>query len=527
LLTEQKHDHKLLAAAASVVSLGSFLYYFQTGQILLYGDAVAHLHIARRVFDSLTPGPVQLGTVWLPLPHLLTIPLVACDALWKNGTAGSFPSMLAYVLGTLGMYRLGARLASRAAGWLAAATYAANPNLIYLQATAMTESIYLAAMIWSVVCFAEWALARRFHDAATAGKWLIWMSLALTAAIMTRYDGWLLALALGAMVLYRFWRDEPDHTAGWRRPLRNFILLTASTPALWMAYNYGSYKNPIEFATGPYSARGIAERTTKKGDPPYPGHDSPMVASLYFIKAAKLNVAEGPLEYGVFTLALLGAFVTAALRPRRRTLLALWIPLPFYALSIAYGGVPIFLPPWWPHSYYNVRYGIELLPAIAISAALLVNSVSDVRYSRKLERTVWALGIALIVISYAGDWYHTPISLREGRVNARTRMAFEAKLAGEIAKLPSGSRLLMVTGDHVGALQQLGFHLNNVVNEGNWGLWDQAMATPASEAQYVIALEGDAVWRAVQQHPQGLEKIAEVHSEGQPAAVLYRSLNSR
>ena len=46
----------------------SFLYYFQHNDLLLYGDAVAHINIARRVFDSQTPGLLQLGTVWLPLP---------------------------------------------------------------------------------------------------------------------------------------------------------------------------------------------------------------------------------------------------------------------------------------------------------------------------------------------------------------------------------------------------------------------------------------------------------------------------
>ena len=34
----------------------SFLFYFRRGDILLYGDAVAHINIARRVFDSRTPG---------------------------------------------------------------------------------------------------------------------------------------------------------------------------------------------------------------------------------------------------------------------------------------------------------------------------------------------------------------------------------------------------------------------------------------------------------------------------------------
>ena len=53
--------------------------------------------------------------------------------------------------------------------------------------------------------------------------------------------------------------------------------------------------------------------------------------------------------------------------------LLLWTPLPFYALSIAYGSVPIFVPEWWPHSYYNVRYGMELIPIFCVSVAFLAS----------------------------------------------------------------------------------------------------------------------------------------------------------
>src|SRR5579862_6502075 len=76
---------------ALLASLFSFFYYFQHNGLLLYGDAVAHINIARRVFDSQTPGLLQLGTVWLPLPHLLMIPFVTSNRLWQSGAGGSFP----------------------------------------------------------------------------------------------------------------------------------------------------------------------------------------------------------------------------------------------------------------------------------------------------------------------------------------------------------------------------------------------------------------------------------------------------
>ena len=78
----------LLAWLTACVSILSFLFYLRRGEILLYGDAVAHINIARRVFDSRTPGLLQLGTVWLPLPHLLMIPFLLSNWMWKTGVGG-------------------------------------------------------------------------------------------------------------------------------------------------------------------------------------------------------------------------------------------------------------------------------------------------------------------------------------------------------------------------------------------------------------------------------------------------------
>src|SRR6202142_4328492 len=100
------NETALVALLAAAISIASFFYYLQHGDILLYGDAVAHINIARRVFDSRTPGLLQLGTVWLPLPHLLMVPFIFFDWMWRTGAGGSVPSMVAYALGTAGIFRL-------------------------------------------------------------------------------------------------------------------------------------------------------------------------------------------------------------------------------------------------------------------------------------------------------------------------------------------------------------------------------------------------------------------------------------
>src|SRR5256885_12956483 len=96
----------LLAWLAACISFLTFAYYFRAGDVLLYGDAVAHINIARRVFDSQTPGLLQLGTVWLPLPHVLILPFIVSNRMWQSGIGGSIPSMAGFVFGVLGIFRL-------------------------------------------------------------------------------------------------------------------------------------------------------------------------------------------------------------------------------------------------------------------------------------------------------------------------------------------------------------------------------------------------------------------------------------
>src|ERR1700689_4701877 len=224
------------------ISVFSFLFYNRHGGLLLYGDAVAHINIARRVFDSRTPGLLQLGTVWLPLPHLLMIPFLLFDTAWQTGIGGSVPSMVAYVLGTAGIFRLLRSALSvssepdpraRITAWLGAIVYAANPNLIYLQTTAMTESLYLALFIWAVVFFSDFVRqsSRKDGPPDAAPSSLMKCGLCLAAACLTRYDGWFLAVAMCVGALAVVMKSKTNAQI-LRRCFAKFVLLAAAAPAL-------------------------------------------------------------------------------------------------------------------------------------------------------------------------------------------------------------------------------------------------------------------------------------------------------
>src|SRR5256885_12548474 len=112
-LATSEHDIFLVAQLAAAVSIASFFYYLRHGDLLLYGDAVAHINIARRVFDSQTPGPLQLGTVWLPLPHIVMLPFIVPRWMWQTGIGGAIPSMIAYLFSVIGTFQLVRNMFSR------------------------------------------------------------------------------------------------------------------------------------------------------------------------------------------------------------------------------------------------------------------------------------------------------------------------------------------------------------------------------------------------------------------------------
>ncbi len=114
-----------VAASAAAIAWS-----WRNGALLNYGDAVAHLHIARRVFDCHQPRLSQLGSVWLPLPHILLLPFVQVYSWWANGIAGIVPSALAYIAACAGLYRLARHWMTPAASALALIFFAANPNML-------------------------------------------------------------------------------------------------------------------------------------------------------------------------------------------------------------------------------------------------------------------------------------------------------------------------------------------------------------------------------------------------------------
>jgi hypothetical protein len=512
-----------VALAAVLLSFIALLLCFSRGYLLLYGDAVAHLGIARRILDSHNPGLVQLGGVWLPLPHLLLMPFVQKLEWWQNGLAGAWPSLICYIAGVAGFYRLTRHLLMPRWAITATAFYALNPNLLYLATTAMTEPLFLALLIWTTLLTVECVAAIRAARPGVVARRMILIAIFILAAVYTRYDGWILGAAVWCVVTATLAR----HREVWRSVAGSFViftLLVVAGPIGWLAYNQHFFHDPLDFLRGPYSASAIEKKTAAAGSEHYHGWHSPFWAFVYYTRTAQLDAAFWETGFLVMTAAIAG-LILAIRRRLALPALLLWIPLPFYVYAVAYGSVPIFIPPLWPHSYYNSRYGMEMLPALALFALLAVQWI-EVRWGQSqplAKRLMQPIALLLIALNTIGMMYRTPLVLKEAINNSTTRVGFESALARQLLAFPKGSVILMYNSDHVGALQYAGIPLRQTINEGDYDSFQAALAAPAEHAAYVVAIAGDPVSTAVAAHPEGLTELTILCTSGQPCARIYQS----
>ena len=457
----------LLAAWSGV----AVWFFFSRGWLLYYGDAEAHLNIARRVVDSQTPGYDQFGTVWLPLPHALMLPFVRIDALWRQGLAGAIPSAVCFVAGGTFLFAAVRRVFdSTAAAAAAVAVVAGNPNMLYLQSTAMGEPVFFACLMAVLFCSVRFRQTQSWGAAVGAGA-------ACCLGTVTRYEGWFL---IPFVTVYFLWAAK-------RRRLgmaAAFVAVAALGPAYWLAHNWWLTGDALAFYRGPYSARAI------QGPVPYPGRDDWHLAWLYFRTAVALSVGPGLLWAGL-------AGMAASLAKRVVwPLLLLALPGAFYIWSIHSAATPIFVPTLAPHTYYNTRYGLAVLPLLALASASVVSFVP--RRAR---------GAAALLVIAAGTVYwavhpspESWITWKESAVNSEGRRQWVHEAAEFLGpRYVRGSGILTSFGDLTAIYREMGIPLRETFTGDNGVPWLATVTRPDLFLwqEWAVVMGGDAAQSAV------------------------------
>jgi hypothetical protein len=499
----------LLSAAVMAAAVA---YFFRSGSTLYGGDAEAHLNIARRIVDSRTPGWSQIGTTWLPLPHLLMIPLVRNDWMWRTGLAGAIVSAVstslaaAFLFASVRRLFLNAALSekSQAAAGAAVAVFLLNPNTLYLGSVPMTEPVFFAA------CFALLYFTIRFRETQSWGA-LLGAGIAAFAGALTRYESWFLVPFAAAYILICGRGKRPF--GRWTAAIL-FCALAGAAPALWLAHNRWYFGDPLYFYRGPYSAIAI------QGTSNYPGRGDWRAAAQYFFAAAKLVAGWPALLAGA-------AGVIAALFSRAFwPLIFLALPSIFYVWSIHSSGTPIFVPTLWPHTFYNTRYALVLLPLMALGCAALVRMAP--------EKFVNLTAIAVVVIALSPFLIHPtehPIVWQEADLNSRVRRQWISEAAAYLREAAGPNETFFTSfGELTAIYRTLGIPLCDTLTGDNDVEWAGSVARPDLflHADWAVVTGGDAVQGVIDRarlHGPRYELTRRVTVKGAPAIEIYRRMD--
>lgn len=473
-----------VAYLASVLSIAAYAWYAHQGAILAYPDAIAHLSIARRVIAGRAAGLAQLGTVWPPLNHMLMLPLVWNDTLYRSGFAGALPSMMAFVVAAVYTYRtLTLLAASRAAGWAATLVLILNPNVLYMQATPMTEMDLICFAVISVYYIARWARTLDARD-------LVKGACATAAGTLVRYDGWALALALGAAIAAIAWRRRGRLFAESSTLL--YAMLGFAGCAAWLIYEQVIFGNPLDFLDGPYSAK--AQQSHLRDSGLLASYHHPLLALHLYVQTVVDNVS-----LPLCVLALVGGVWWAAANWRRVSSLpvaAVLVPFGFNWLSLVLGISVIHTPEIPTHGAaisFNVRYGMMMIPAAALFAGLLVGRL------RLLLPAIAALAVAFGLLS---TLLSAPYVLREPTVGNEVAHNITLQQAAFLAAHYQGGSILIGEGPFDSTIFFSGLPARDFLSDGAGPAFHAALRDPQDDATWIVMdprATYDPVWSALGQ----------------------------
>jgi hypothetical protein len=443
----------------AALSASAVWFFYSHGWLQWYGDAEAHLDNARRIFDSQRPGYDQLGSPWLPIPHLLLLPFVRVDSLWHSGLAAAFPSAAFFVMGGAFLFAATRRIFESTAAAVAATALAAlNPNLLYLQSTSMTEGIFFG-LFMALLYF-------------TVRGWPAAAGVAACACTLTRYEGW---FVLPFVALYFLRRGL--------RPAIVFSLLAGAGPVYWLFHNWYTTNDALEFFRGKSSAKAI------QGEAVYAGKDNWRVAFYYFRHAVQL--CAGP----VLTILGLAGAVAAITKRAAWPLLLLALPAVFYVWSVHSAGLPIHMPHLWPYGHYNTRYGLAALPLLAFAAAALVAAAP------------WRAQSAvatLVALASVGWWLAPPsperwITWAESRANSIGRRGWVDEAAAFLGPRYVRGSGIITSWDLAAIYRRMGIPLREAFNVCDGLPWEATVRRPDLHLrdEWAVVAQDDEVDRAL------------------------------
>lgn len=497
----ENYAYAILVMILTAISVFCFFLYFDNGLGLAYNDARSHLDIGRRVVEGLKPGFAQLGSVWLPLPHLLMVPTIWNDYMWHSGLAGALQSMLSFVAtGMLIFYYLKKLNVPVFIRYLSVLIFVANINVLYMQSVAMTELLLLATMTAASFEFLLWFQGGKITTLIRMAFWVM-------LSTLIRYDGWFLFFFICViLVSYLFKKHSFKKSEGF---FFFYCTLAGFGIFLWFLWNLVIFKDPLYFAFGPFSAHAQQLQLEDAGV---------LVTKGNLLFSARVYLYALVYNSGAFHLflALIGAIVLWF--DRKQTIetklasLALFAPLIFNIVALYLGHSVLFVQGLSGNTWFNARYGLMMMPSIAIFIGYLLYRIKKLRY---------IFIFLLLVTSYYTFVSRDAVTIDDARVGSSQKNVTEVSGWLKTHAKDKKGFVLISAASHDAIIFSSGLPMKRFIHEGTGAYWDSAVLNPDRWARWIVMRtndNNDLTFRSIKSTP-GFKRFIKVDSY--PFADIY------
>lgn len=474
------------------ISISSYILFLNNGLGLSYNDARSHLDIGRRVVEGLKPGAAQLGSVWLPLNHILMVPLIWNDWMWHSGFAGAVWNMLSFIGTGIIIYIYLLHLKVGTLGRLfGVLVFAANINILYLQSTAMTEPLLLFTMTAGCYYLMRWHESNSILELVKSAFWIMMSTL-------VRYDGWFLLGLSGLLVIRHGYISSHNLTNIPERIYRTegltilFATLAVVGVVGWFGWNLLIFGDSLYFILGPFSA-----------------HAQQLVMESAGVLPTKWNILLSikvyfyALFYSSYTYPVILSFIAYIVLWKDKMLstatswgtVILWAPLFFNIVALYFGFSVIYVQGISGDTWFNIRYGIMLAPTVGIMVGYLIDRARAFR-----GVLIGTLLIILIFAFYTKD----AVSIDDARVGSSQKNVSEVSgYLNSHAKDTPGF-ILISAASHDAIIFSSGLPMKKFIHEGTGKYWESATTTPDHWARWIVMRtydDADLTWHAVSRVP--------------------------
>jgi hypothetical protein len=479
-LTRIANRRSLIILAFSIgsgVILACYMYNINNHSLLYYSDSISHLVRARQLIDYSSPGLEQIGTVWLPLPHLILLPFSLVDLLFETGFAGTFVSLPSLAIASAIIYKI--IKVQTDISWIAilgSCLFFLNPNILYLGITAMTEALFMLFFIVASLYFQRIVLSGMYstkqehsdvssidikdsivrfrrlkivgpeHNSMISDN-LLKCSFFIALATLCRYEAWPIPVLITLFIIKQSMKAKAngidrglEARVSYRKRLMGglvCIALSFSGIILWVSYNWIYFNSPLEFVISPYYSAAAQALEGQNRDLLFL---QPLtVVSIYGVNAL---VFFGPVTIVGATFGYIIHRMSKPLENRRGILVFLFsgIPTLFSLFTLVFGIGEMNY--WW----FNSRFVIVLAPLLILLLSFLLKRIND----RILNNSILVyisfvifLIYPLIILPVSGQ----TVTL----VDAKNSMSYGTRpfamdLANVLGRLYDGGKIFIIAG---------------------------------------------------------------------------------